>query len=79
MPMRASEFSRRKFIDVACRGLHRSVRLDYLCFLQLFINNEWQDAQSGKTFPTFNPATAEEICGVAEADAVNINKCLLHQ
>lgn len=38
---------------------------------QLFINNQWQDAVSGKTFPTINPATGEVICQVAEADEVN--------
>jgi len=43
-----------------------------MCLLfQLFINNKWQDAQSGKTFPTINPATGEVICQVAEADEVN--------
>lgn len=38
---------------------------------QLFINNQWVDAASGKTFPTINPATGEVICQVAEADRVN--------
>lgn len=38
---------------------------------QLFINNQWHDAASGKTFPTINPATGEVICQVAEADEVN--------
>lgn len=42
----------------------------YLCVFQLFINNRWQDATSGKSFPTINPATGEVICQVAEADAV---------
>lgn len=40
---------------------------------QLFINNEFVDAKSGKTFPTINPATGEKICEVAEADKVKIN------
>lgn len=39
-------------------------------FVQLFINNEWVDAQSGKTFPTINPATEDIITHVAEADKV---------
>lgn len=42
----------------------------FSCFSQLFINNEWQDAASGKTFPTINPSTGEVICQVAEADEV---------
>ena len=34
---------------------------------QLFINNEFRPSLSGKTFETFNPATEEKICDVAEA------------
>ena len=37
-------------------------------YTKLFINNEWRDSVSGKTFPTINPATGEKICDVAEAD-----------
>ena len=33
-------------------------------FTKLFINNQWVDAVSGKTFATLNPATEEEICQV---------------
>lgn len=39
--------------------------------LQIFINNEWQDSVSGKVFPTYNPATGEQICEVQEADKVS--------
>lgn len=37
---------------------------------QVFINNEFVDSVSGKTFPTINPATGEKICDVAEGDKV---------
>jgi len=40
---------------------------------KLFINNEFVDAQSGKTFPTVNPATDEVICQVAEADKADVD------
>ncbi len=40
---------------------------------QLLINNEWTNSKSGKTFPTLNPATGEEICQVAEADAADVD------
>ena len=33
---------------------------------QLFINNQFVDAVSKKTFPTIDPATEEIICQVAE-------------
>jgi aldehyde dehydrogenase (NAD+) len=40
---------------------------------KLLINNRWVNAASGKTFPTINPATGDEICQVAEADATDVN------
>jgi len=40
---------------------------------KLLINNQWTDSKSGKTFPTINPATGEEICQVAEADAPDVD------
>uniref|UniRef100_A0A6Q2X5T1 aldehyde dehydrogenase (NAD(+)) n=1 Tax=Esox lucius TaxID=8010 RepID=A0A6Q2X5T1_ESOLU len=42
----------------------------------LFINNEWQDAVSKKSFPTINPATGEVICLVAEADKADVDKAV---
>lgn len=44
---------------------------------QLLINNEWVDAVSGKTFPTFNPATGEEIVRVAEADKADVDRAVV--
>ncbi|XP_076009974.1 aldehyde dehydrogenase, mitochondrial-like [Genypterus blacodes] len=43
---------------------------------KLFINNQWQDAVSGKTFPTINPSTGEVICQVAEADEKDVDKAV---
>ena len=43
---------------------------------KLLINNEWVDSVSGKTFATINPATAEEICQVAEADSADVDKAV---
>ena len=40
---------------------------------KLLINNRWVNSHSGKTFPTINPATGEEICQVAEADAADVD------
>lgn len=36
-------------------------------YTKLFINNEFVDAESGKTFATLNPATGQKIVEVAEA------------
>src|SRR4051812_3265326 len=43
---------------------------------QLFINGEWQDAQSGKTLAVFNPATGKEIGRVAHADTADLDRAL---
>jgi aldehyde dehydrogenase (NAD+) len=43
---------------------------------KLLIGNEWVNSKSGKTFPTINPATGEEICQVAEADAQDVDRAV---
>jgi len=43
---------------------------------KLLINNRWVNSESGKTFPTINPSTGEEICQVAEADASDVDKAV---
>jgi len=43
---------------------------------KLLIGNEWVTSKSGKTFPTLNPATGEEICQVAEADAEDVERAV---
>eukprot|EP00794_Sanderia_malayensis_P009842 gene9842-10852_t len=42
-------------------------------FNQAFINNEFQDSVSGKTFPTINPSTGEVICQVSEGDKADVD------
>src|SRR5271163_3874098 len=44
--------------------------------LKLLINNQWVASESGRTFPTVNPSTGEEICQVAEADAADVDKAV---
>jgi aldehyde dehydrogenase (NAD+) len=43
---------------------------------KLLINNRWVPSESGKTFATVNPSTGEEICQVAEADAVDVDNAV---
>ena len=43
---------------------------------QLFINNSFVDAVSGKTFATIDPATEEIICQIAEGDKVDVDKAV---
>ena len=41
-------------------------------YTKLFINNEFVDSISGKTFGTINPATEEVICQVSEGDKEDV-------
>lgn len=43
---------------------------------RLLINNQWVDSESGKTFPTLNPANGEEITRVAEAGVGDVDKAV---
>ena len=43
---------------------------------QLFINGQWCDAASAKTFETPNPATGEILARVAEGDAEDIDRAV---
>jgi aldehyde dehydrogenase (NAD+) len=40
---------------------------------KLFINNQWVDAVSKKTFPVLNPANKEVIAHIAEADKADVD------
>ena len=43
---------------------------------QLLINGKWVGAASGKTFPTYNPATGEVLANVAEGDREDIDRAV---
>jgi aldehyde dehydrogenase (NAD+) len=43
---------------------------------KILINNRWVSSRSGKTFPTINPSTGEEICQVAEADVADVEEAV---
>src|SRR5262245_2393573 len=43
---------------------------------RLFIDGQWVDAESGKTFVTPNPSTGEAFAEVAEADKADIDKAV---
>ncbi len=55
--------------------LTRSVP-DVLSPGRLFIGGEWQDAESGKRFEVIDPARAEVVTEVAEADAADIDRAV---
>src|ERR687893_1662139 len=43
---------------------------------QLFIDGQWTDAESGKTFATPTPSTGETLAEVAEGDAADIDRAV---
>ncbi|CAG9773810.1 unnamed protein product [Ceutorhynchus assimilis] len=45
-------------------------------YTKLFINNEFVDSVSGKTFPTINPATGEKIAEVSEAQKEDVDNAV---
>lgn len=45
-------------------------------FTKIFIDNEWVDSASGKTFPTINPCNGEKICDIAEGDKADVDKAV---
>ena len=45
-------------------------------FDKLFINNEWVEAVSGKTFPTANPCDGKVIAEVPEGDKADVDKAV---
>jgi aldehyde dehydrogenase (NAD+) len=45
-------------------------------YTKLFINNEFVDAASKKTFPSFNPCNGQKIADVAEAAKEDVDKAV---
>ena len=43
---------------------------------KLLINGKWVEAASGKTFPTYNPATGDVLANVAEGDREDIDRAV---
>ena len=43
---------------------------------QLFINGQWTDAASGKTFETPNPATGEVLAHVPAGDSEDVDRAV---
>jgi len=43
---------------------------------KLFIDGQWADAASGRTFETPNPATGETLAAIAEGDVEDINRAV---
>lgn len=43
---------------------------------RLLINGQWVEAQSGETFPTYDPATGKVICQIASGDKADVDQAV---
>jgi len=43
---------------------------------KMFVNGKWVEAASGKTFPSYNPATGEVLARIAEGDREDIDRAV---
>jgi len=57
-------------------GLPPPIENPEIKYTQLFINNEWVNSESGKTFPTLNPCNENVICQVQEGDKADVDKAV---
>ncbi|XP_011304106.1 aldehyde dehydrogenase, cytosolic 1 [Fopius arisanus] len=46
-------------------------------YTKIFINNEFVDAASGKTFPSINPATETVVAQISEGDKADVDKAVI--
>jgi len=51
-------------------------RNPHVKYTKLFINNEFVDSISGKTFPTLNPTNETKIADIAEADKADVDRAV---
>jgi aldehyde dehydrogenase (NAD+) len=68
-----SRSSRKRARAESGRGSDRGELAGQGIQTRLFINGRFVDSQSGKTFPTYNPATGVELIRVAEADKADVD------
>jgi len=61
---------------VSATQMHSSVQEFVGKPRKMFIDGKWVDAASGKTFPSYNPATGEVLAKVAEGDREDIDRAV---
>uniref|UniRef100_A0AAQ4NYE9 Aldehyde dehydrogenase 1 family, member A3 n=1 Tax=Gasterosteus aculeatus aculeatus TaxID=481459 RepID=A0AAQ4NYE9_GASAC len=61
---------------IAALPLPQPVKVQEVRHTKIFIDNEWHTSSSGRTFPTFNPATGHKICDVEEADKEDVDRAV---
>ncbi|CAG2256638.1 ALDH1A [Mytilus edulis] len=58
-------------------GLPSPIVNPEILYKKIFINNEWVDSVSGKTFPVTNPSTGEVIVNVQEGDKADVDLAVI--
>uniref|UniRef100_A0A4W2H287 aldehyde dehydrogenase (NAD(+)) n=1 Tax=Bos indicus x Bos taurus TaxID=30522 RepID=A0A4W2H287_BOBOX len=66
----------RRLLSAATQAVPTPNQQPEVLYNQIFINNEWHDAVSKKTFPTVNPSTGDVICHVAEGDKADVDRAV---
>ncbi len=61
---------------VSSAAMHSDVQQFISKPRKMFIDGKWVESASGKTFPTYNPATGEVMAQVAEGDREDINRAV---
>ncbi|MGQ0666430.1 MAG: aldehyde dehydrogenase family protein [Nitrospiraceae bacterium] len=56
--------------------MHERVQSFVAATRKMLIGGNWVDAASGKTFPTYNPATGEVLARVAEGDRLEVDRAV---
>ena len=56
--------------------IHQKVTTFLGASRKMLIGGRWLEATSGKTFPTYNPATGEVLAHVAEGNSVDVDKAV---
>jgi len=56
--------------------MHQKVQSFVAAPRKMLIGGKWLDSVSGKTFPTYNPATGEVLARVAEGDHADVDRAV---
>ncbi|XP_073320509.1 retinaldehyde dehydrogenase 3 [Pagrus major] len=62
--------------EISASPFPQPVKVQAIRYTKIFISNEWLTSGSGRTFPTFNPATGVKICDVEEADKEDVDRAV---
>src|SRR5262245_31509669 len=77
----AAQSGRRGGTPMSTATMEIQIHQQVLTFIgtprKILIGGRWIDAASGKTFPTFNPATGEILAQVAEGNGVDIDRAVI--